>query len=1448
MIRYALRGLLYAGILLVLALTGAALLAQTGQGKRFLASTLSSTLSTPEAGIEITDLDGWLPIDARLGDLKLSDRDGVWLEANDIALDWSPSALFSGRLQIDVLAAKRVHVIRPPISSDEAEPPTDDPFRLPELPSSLAPLTLTEFTIDTIELDESVLGEAARFGLDGSLTASDDGRNVDLTLDLQRLDQATAFLTLISTVSLDPQRLAIDLDAGETGQLLEALTGRKDVGDLDLTLVGEGPLVDWSGKLSAAADGLVHMDADLSLALIDEPKLGIDASIRPVETVLPKDLAALLGHSLDIALDLTQNRAQAITLERLDIKAENLALKSDGTIDVESGNLALKTMIDAPDLSTLSAIAETALAGEAALTLDIGGTLSRPTGVLDLRTKGLRIANIDTSDLTTTANWRASAPLETTSPAFDITINGHVGGLTIPETPLPSEEFSLTAALHLPLEGVIDVEQATIEMAEASLSTTGTIDPKTFVSDLDILLRTVALNRLISRYGQAIDGEALIDIALKTTDQAESVIADLDIRLSRLTELPDGARELIGERLDLKSALRLDDQRHLGIKDFVLTGEQAILSGVADLDLETEEVTATIKTTLPQLAELASLTKQLIEGALVLDARIDGTLSSPRADLTATSDRLLIAGETIDIVHLNLDGRELLASPEGKLALDLTTRSIPLSLALDYHLDDKRLNLSAIDLKGPEMALNGKIDLDLDNNLFDGDVKGRLGNLAALEPLLEQPLQGALDLDLMLLTDNQRQDARLSLNGSSIGGDFGEIDGVDLEATIKDLLGKPNLVAEAGLQGFEQGDVSLAKLALQAQGDLERLAIDLNLEGEIIQPLSLTTKGALALSGPLTLDLERLTGSFAGEDVFLNRPLSLVQGENKTRLNGLDLRFGEAALTGEVDIGVMDVDGRIDLRSLPLALLQRFDGPEVTGTASAEVNFGGTVNQPVIKAVVNVNDIQAEGVTATDLPPTDMVLSANLADGRLASRLTASGLTQQPIAARIVHPLAMQWRPFAVDLPAEGLIDGEVKATVSLAHIGDLLALDGQSLEGTLTADVTLGGTIEAPIVDGPIALKDGAYENIFIGLALRDLTLDGKASKDRISVVQASAKAGDDGRVEAHGWINLDPNASFPLSLSLALSEAELVDRGDVEATLSGNLTMLGDLGEATIAGNVNVRRAEIQIPESSGPTLPDIDIEEIGGNIINVVKAEDVSAQSFDPELDLTIDLPNKVYMRGRGLDSEWEGLLRIKGSTSSPVITGNLDVKKGYFDFIEKRFEIEQGKIDFNGTSPPNPILIVKAAATDDDFKAIVNLDGPANDPQLRFSSEPALPEDEVLARLLFNRELSEIGPVEAGKLALALNKLRGGGGFDAFGEIRNALNIDTLDIVSGEEATDSRLKAGKYLNDDVYIEVEQGAGDDSSRARVEIEILPNVSLEADTGGDSSGGVGVKWRFDY
>jgi translocation and assembly module TamB len=269
--------------------------------------------------------------------------------------------------------------------------------------------------------------------------------------------------------------------------------------------------------------------------------------------------------------------------------------------------------------------------------------------------------------------------------------------------------------------------------------------------------------------------------------------------------------------------------------------------------------------------------------------------------------------------------------------------------------------------------------------------------------------------------------------------------------------------------------------------------------------------------------------------------------------------------------------------------------------------------------------------------------------------------------------------------------------------------------------------------------------------------------------------------------------------------------------------------------------------MPESTGPQIATLDVVEVGGNAPPVAEQETGTGGGFELILDLTIDLPARIFVRGLGLESEWAGRLQVRGPASSPLVVGQLEVRRGRFDFLDRRFELRRGTIEFTGSTPPEPQINLEAVSQGGGITAVVRLTGPASKPEVQLTSDPPLPQDEVLSRLLFNRSVSEITPAQAAQLALAVNRLRGGGP-GIMDQVRNTLGIDTLDVGGGDTPGSASVRAGKYLSDDVYVELEQGTNDASGRARVEIEILPNVSLEADTSQDANSGIGIQWRLDY
>ena len=150
----------------------------------------------------------------------------------------------------------------------------------------------------------------------------------------------------------------------------------------------------------------------------------------------------------------------------------------------------------------------------------------------------------------------------------------------------------------------------------------------------------------------------------------------------------------------------------------------------------------------------------------------------------------------------------------------------------------------------------------------------------------------------------------------------------------------------------------------------------------------------------------------------------------------------------------------------------------------------------------------------------------------------------------------------------------------------------------------------------------------------------------------------------------------------------------------------------------------------------------------------------------------------------------------------------------------------------------------------------LQGPALDPKVTLSSEPALPQDEILSRLLFGTSAARITPMQGLRLAAAVQELQGGGVVSgALTKFRRAIGVDTLDLQStestdaaGETTQETSARVGKYVTDKVYLEVERGVTDNTSKARVQVDLTPNLSVGSTVDDQSQTGVGVQWRYDY
>jgi translocation and assembly module TamB len=233
----------------------------------------------------------------------------------------------------------------------------------------------------------------------------------------------------------------------------------------------------------------------------------------------------------------------------------------------------------------------------------------------------------------------------------------------------------------------------------------------------------------------------------------------------------------------------------------------------------------------------------------------------------------------------------------------------------------------------------------------------------------------------------------------------------------------------------------------------------------------------------------------------------------------------------------------------------------------------------------------------------------------------------------------------------------------------------------------------------------------------------------------------------------------------------------------------------------------------------------------------------------LDIGLEMPGRAHVRGRGLDTEWKGKLKVQGTSSTPKVKGRLNLVRGRFDFLGRTFRLTEGTLAFSGVYPPLPFINVTGEATAGEITALVTITGPATTPKLELSSTPALPQDEILSRVLFGRNLNTISALQALRLAQAANQLAGGGGpgLDFMGKARDTLHLDDIDIGQTDEGS-STVGVGKYINEDIYVRAEKDLSPGDGSVTVEIEVGPSLSLETQTGGSSGGKFGVNWKKDY
>jgi translocation and assembly module TamB len=1418
----------------------AALAQQADEDRGFVAGLLEGALGGEGRTVRIEGFAGALSSTATIDRITIGDTEGVWLTLEDVAVQWNRRALLRGAIEVEELRASLIDLPRLPLPVPDAAPaPEAKPFALPDLPASL---NIGQMAIERVALGAPVLGEAADFSLTGAASLADGAGNA--TLAARRIDGPRASFDILASYANETRALNIDLDLSEAEDgLLSGLMNLPGRPSVELAVAGDGVLSDFSATLDLRTDGAPRLAGALQLQSEQDGPMVFDADLNgDVSALFLPEYAAFFGPDVQLVAKGNKAGSGEFTLDAF-------------TLDTRSMRLGGKAALNSDGWPTL---------------LDIEGRIADPDGTPVLLPAGGTETSIERADLQIqfdagngdaisgrigiTGLSRADVQAESATLVLDGTLSGTVNAIGRVQTRvdldasgLAFSDPALAQAVGSSVRGGLDIDFVENEPLHLSaMSLTGATWALTGMARIDSLTDAFATT---------------FETGLEAQDlSAFAALAGLELEGAGTLSLAGSAAlggvfdvVVAGETRDLAIGIPQADALLRGTTKVDVAARRDTTGTFLDrLVLANDAVTADANATLQSGASRAEFVIRLDDAGRVTDA-VSGPLS-----ITGT------AAQSGDIWDTNI----ALSGP-----LDATAE-VDASIAPDRIGIDLTAGIPEIGLLVPQ--LSGAVDLGARAEQQDGiwtyeanlrgpfsstaDVAGKyapdgltatyavaIPEVSALAPGISGPVR--LNGDVTQVSDGWQFDTRVEGPYSSTGTVTGSYLVSRLKADFD--LALPDLSPLApGISGPARvtGDVAQVsdgwQFATSIAGPYQstgtvtgsylvsRLKADFDLALPDVSPL------APGITGPA-----RVTGDVA----------QVSDGwQFATSINGPYQSTGTVSgsylasrLTSAFDVTVPDVAPLVPGVSGQLSAkgdVQQSDAgwaleTDISGPYGSSADIGATYGEAgaVARYAVQIPNIGA-------LVP------------RLNGSVAVVGTARQ--VARGFDIDAAVRGPAGTTVTAKGLIgsDGRLELDASgQAQLG--LAnpfLEPRTIAGVANFDLTVDGPPALSSVSGLITTQGTRFAAPNLSLSLGNLSGAVRLSGGQASLDLNAGVTGG-GSVSVSGPITLSGN--YPAQLDLALNNVVVSDPSLYTSTVNGAIGVNGALtGGARIAGTINVGETNIQVPSSGISSFGEVpDINHIGATrpVMRTreragVTASKASTAKTGPAypLDITVNAPSRIFIRGRGIDAEVGGSLRLSGTSADTISTGEFNLVRGRLDILSKRFELDEGRVQLQGRF--SPYLRFVAATTTSTGTARIIIQGPASDPTVTFESTPEAPQDQVLAQIFFGRDISQLSAFQALQLANAVATLAGRGGEGIVSRLRQGFNLDDLDVTSDEEGN-TALRAGKYISDNVYTDVTVG-GPDGPEVSLNIDLTPNITVRGSVSADSNTGIGIFVEKDY
>ncbi|MEF2551474.1 translocation/assembly module TamB domain-containing protein [Aurantimonas sp. A2-1-M11] len=1020
-----------------------------------------------------------------------------------------------------------------------------------------------------------------------------------------------------------------------------------------------------------------------------------------------------------------------------------------------------------------------------------------------------------------------------------------------------------------------------------------------FVPGLDA---TGTLSGTASASGSISDPQAVFDVSgtgITTQQIARSGVAPLALRLTgtyadetavletAVVNVGDGslvASGRVGQNLDLDVTMT---NLPVGLANGFVDGLAArgMVSGTGAATGSLDNPTASFDLTGTGIT--ADAIAESGVAPLTLDASgryADGTLTLAEADIAVGDGSLTASGTIGEALDLRVDVNAIPVGLANGLVPDLGAEgTISGTATATGSLSDPqaRFDLSGSGITTRQIAQSGVAPLSL-------DAAGAYANgTATIERADLTVGDGSLRASG---TVGEELDLRLAIEALPVGLANGFVEGLGAEGTISgsatamgsladpqarfDLTGSgitTSQIARSGVAPLSldaagsyadgtatiaRADVSVGDGSLAASGTIgEELDIDVDINA---LPVGLANGFVDDLGARGTVSgTASATGSLSDPDASFDLRASGVSVAQSRAAGAPDLeatasgRYADSTLTlgnARIDVGsgAITVTGSAGPDALDLTAEINALPASIAGAAASGISPQGTINGTVRATGSPANpavsyDIEASGVSIQQTREAGIGALALSTSGQFASQVvtTTTSLSGDGLDFNANGSVNLAGGAPQLDLSLDG------SAPLSLAN--RILAEGGRSIDGTVLVDARVTGPVSQPNVVGTVSTTGARFLDTGANLALNDIattiSLDGRTA----TIQSFDANLSGGGTLDVSGTVGLD--SGFPADIAIQL-ESGRYNKGElVTARLDADLTLTGPLAATPLlAGTINAEEINVLVPENLPSSLARIDVTHRNAAPAVYQQQREISPEQAGGNggggginLDLTFNAPNQVFVRGRGLDVELGGRIDITGSAASPNVVGGFELQRGRFSILGKRLDFDRGRLSFTGGLTPYLDLVARSTAGD--ATVFITVTGPADDPSFNFSSEPNLPQDEVLARLIFGQGTSDLSPLQIAQLAEAAASLAGVGGSSGLLEnLRSQLGVDDLDIRTAADGT-TAVGVGKYLNENTYVGV-----DTSGRVSIDLDLGAGLTARGAVTSSGGGEVGVFYEGEF